>query len=244
MNVLAVIPARYASSRFPGKPLHVLAGKPMIQHVYERVSDAPSVESTVVATDDERIVEAVKAFGGEAMMTDPGAATGTDRVAEVARNKSSRVVLNIQGDEPLIHPDAVEQLAAYLVQNPQVPMASLMRPGENSEDGADPNVVKVVTDEKGFALYFSRAPIPWDRSRAAISEQWFQHIGIYGFQREFLLKYTGLPATVLESTESLEQLRALAHGYSIQMLVTPHASQGVDTPEDARRIEERMKAAE
>ncbi len=243
MQVLAVIPARYASTRFPGKPLHPIAGKPMIQHVVERVSKAPSVDKVLVATDDERIVDAVQAFGGESVMTNPEAPTGTDRIAEVAQKSDARVILNVQGDEPLIHPDSIEQLAAYLLQAPTVPMASLMRPG-NPEQVSDPNVVKVVTNEEGFALYFSRAGIPYDRQQGAAAQNWFQHIGIYGYQREFLLKYTRLAPTMLESTESLEQLRALGHGYSIQMLVTAHESLGVDTPEDVARVEERIRTSE
>jgi 3-deoxy-manno-octulosonate cytidylyltransferase (CMP-KDO synthetase) len=238
--VLAVIPARYASSRFPGKPLALIAGRPMIQHVYERVKSADAVDAVVVATDDERIRAAVQAFGGTVVMTNPAAATGTDRVAEVARGSEAQVIVNVQGDEPLVHPAMVDQVAAYLKAHAAVPMASLMRRRCDAEGKCDPNVVKVVVDRLGAALYFSRAPIAHvraDQAAAAQQADWFQHVGLYGYQRDFLLRFAQLPQTPLAQAEQLEQLRALEHGYRIHMLETPHTLIGVDTPADIAVVE-------
>ena len=239
MSVLAVIPARYGSTRFPGKPLAMLRGKPMIQHVYERVAEAKRVKEVVVATDDQLIVDAVKRFQGRAVMTSPAAASGSDRVAEVARTRKAQVVINVQGDEPLIHPDMVDQLAEFLEHHNSIPMASLMTPLQDEEQGNNPNVVKAVVDHNGFALYFSRAPIPFLRDpKRQPMPRFYKHIGIYGYQRDFVLQFPSLPSTRLEQLEQLEQLRALEHGYQIKLLETPHDTVGVDTPEDLRRVEE------
>ena len=215
MSVLVVIPARYGSVRFPGKPLALLAGKPVIQHVYERAAQAAGVEEVVVATDDQRIVEAVERAGGRAVMTSVHARSGTDRVAEVARGRPAQVVINVQGDEPLIHPDMVGQLADFLSRHQAVPMASLMTKLPRPEDLTNPNVVKVVVDRDGFALYFSRAPIPYLRedqagsrlkaqgsrqepSAFSLQPRAWKHIGIYGYQRHFLLQFPSLEPTPLE----------------------------------------------
>ena len=236
--VLAVIPARYASTRFPGKPLAMLQGKPMIQHVYERVAQAKRVHEVVVATDDQLVVEAVKRFRGKAVMTSPAAASGTDRVAEVARASKTQVVINIQGDEPLIQPEMVDQVAEFLEQHKSVAMASLMTPLQEEEQGGNPNIVKVVVDHHGFALYFSRAPIPFLRDpRRRPMPRFYKHIGIYGYQREFVLRFPSLESTRLEQLEQLEQLRALEHGYQIKLLETLYDTIGVDTPEDLQRVE-------
>lgn len=236
MSVLAVIPARYGSTRFPGKPLAPLHGKPMIQQVYEQVAKAKRVEEVVVATDDGRIIDAIERIGGTALLTSATARSGTERAAEVARVRSASVVINIQGDEPLVHPDMVDQLADFLQRHAAVPMVSLMttlRP----DDLANPNVVKVVVDRDGYALYFSRAPIPHVRAHDGSPPAMWKHLGLYGYQRHFLLQFPSLEPTPLEQSEQLEQLRALEHGYKIKLLETVHDSIGVDTPEDLKRVE-------
>ena len=254
MSVLVVIPARYASVRFPGKPLAPLRGKPVIQHVYEQAARA-EMDQVIVATDDQRIADAVAGFGGRAAMTSPAARSGTERVAEVARAGDASIIINIQGDEPLVRPDMVRPLAEFLERHAAVPMASLMTRLERPEDLASPNVVKVVVDRDGFALYFSRAPIPYmrqetgDRRQADTSpvpcppSQVWKHLGIYGYQRHFLLQFPHLDPTPLEQREQLEQLRALEHGYRIKMLETAHDTIGVDTPEDLTRVERAMAGA-
>ena len=238
--ILAVIPARYGATRFPGKPLASLHGKPMVQHVYEQVAKAKQVDEVIVATDDDRIIDAIERAGGAAMLTSATARSGTERVAEVARARSASVIINVQGDEPLIHPEMVDQLAEFLERHAAVPMASLMTPLRDQADRANPNVVKVVVDRDGFALYFSRAAIPFERANAPTRQRansCFKHIGIYGYQRHFLLQFPSLEPTPLEQLESLEQLRALEHGFRIKLLETPHDTIGVDTPEDAARVE-------
>ena len=244
-KVLALIPARYGSTRFPGKSLAMIKGKPMIQRVYERARQSRLIARVVVATDDERILRTVTAFGGEAMMTSPDHATGTDRIAEVAGKVDCSLVVNVQGDEPLIHPEMIDQAITPLVGDPSIPMSTVCKRIENREEAFDPNVVKVVFDTKGFALYFSRAPIPWDRDRWAGKDSFgdlplaplmYKHIGLYVYRRDFLLKYSKMPQTVLETTEKLEQLRALEAGYRIRTVVTQHESFGVDIPEDLGRI--------
>ena len=256
MGVLVIIPARYGSTRFPGKPLALLQGKPVIQHVYEQATKAARADEVVVATDDERIAAAVGRFGGRAVMTNPAARSGTERAAEVARGRDAAVIINVQGDEPLVHPDMVDQLAEYLERHTAIPMASLMTKLERPDDLASPHVVKVVVDRDGFALYFSRAPIPHVREDQVGSrlkalgsrqEQWppassrqpraYKHLGIYGYQRHFLLQFSHLEPTPLEQSEQLEQLRALEHGYRIKLLETVHDTVGVDTPEDLQRVE-------
>ena len=240
MGALVVIPARYGSVRFPGKPLAALRGVPVIQHVYERAAKARRTDEVVVATDDERIVEAVRGFGGEVVMTSRTARSGTERAAEVARSRTTQVVVNVQGDEPLVHPDMVDQLVEHLERHGAVPMASLMTKLQREEDLVNPNVVKVVVDRGGFALYFSRAPIPFVREEQPSVT--FKHLGMYGYQRHFLLQFPHLEPTPLEQTEQLEQLRALEHGYRIALLETSHDTVGVDTPEDLRRVEELLMA--
>jgi len=237
MSVLVVIPARYGSTRFPGKPLAPIGGKPMIQHVYEGAARARGVDEVIVATDDARIVAAVARFGGTAVMTDPQARSGTERVAEVARGRQAQVVINVQGDEPLVQGDMVGQLADFLVRHQAVPMASLMTPLKHADDLNNPNVVKVVVDRDGFALYFSRSTVPHLRQPGGVRPPLWKHLGLYGYQRHFLLQFPSLEPTPLEQAEQLEQLRALEHGYRIKLLETVHDSIGVDTPEDAQRVE-------
>lgn len=240
MSVLVVIPARYGAVRFPGKPLAAIAGKPMIQHVYERAAQAKQADAVVVATDDARIAETVRGFHGAVAMTDPAARSGTERIAEVARGRTEQVVVNVQGDEPLIRPEMVNLVTDFLLKHPAVPMASVMTPLASASDGANPNVVKVVVDQESYALYFSRAPIPFQRDNTRTGKpanRFWKHVGLYGYQRHFLLQFPSLEPTPLEQAEGLEQLRALEHGYRIKMLQTAHDTVGVDTPEDLARVE-------
>ncbi|HLE61109.1 MAG TPA: 3-deoxy-manno-octulosonate cytidylyltransferase [Thermoanaerobaculaceae bacterium] len=232
-RVLAVIPARYSSTRFPGKPLALLAGKPMVVHVVERAMDAGCFDQVIVATDDERIARAVADAGARPVLTGP-CRSGTDRVAEAVRDIAAEVVLNVQGDEPALPPDNLRLLAGFLRAHPEVPMATLALPGMPG-DLDNPNVVKVVCDLDGRALYFSRAAIPFPRNPGP--SQVLRHVGLYGFQKEALLAFASWPETDLERTEGLEQLRALAHGMALHVLRAAADSIAVDTPEDIPRAE-------
>ena len=235
MKAICVIPARYSSTRLPGKPLALIAGKPMIQHVYERAREAKLPARVLVATDHEQVFSAVKAFGGEVVMTSPHHPTGTDRLAEVAaRLEDVDVIVNVQGDEPLIEPSIIDQLAGEFVHTPELTMATLAAPLLETEYHM-PSAVKVVTDLAGYALYFSRSLIHHPRNQVA-GQTFYKHIGIYAYRRDFILKFAALPPTPLEKVESLEQLRALEHGYRIKVLKTEFASVGVDTPEDLERV--------
>ena len=234
MDILCVIPARYSSTRLPGKPLAMIAGKPMIQHVYERASRAQRPKKVLVATDHPLVYEAVEGFGGRAIMTSPHHPTGTDRLAEVAEKfPEVDLIINVQGDEPLIPPEIIDDLAQTFDQNQDLQMATLMTEMDESEYNA-PSAVKVVTDLEGYALYFSRSLLPFPRSDAGIPV--YKHIGIYAYRRDFLLKFAKLSPTPLEETESLEQLRALEHGYKIKVLKTDFKSIGVDTLEDLEKV--------
>jgi 3-deoxy-manno-octulosonate cytidylyltransferase (CMP-KDO synthetase) len=205
----------------------------MLQHVWERASQARYLTRVVIATDDERIHKAARAFGAHAVMTRADHLSGTDRVAEAASAEQASVVVNIQGDEPLIDPAAIDAAALALLDDPEVPMASLMKRIEDPRETADPNVVKVVTNLAGDAIYFSRSPIPYSREGAGIH---YKHLGLYVYQRDFLLAYSGLPVGPLERIERLEQLRAIENGYRIRMVETEYESVGVDTPEDLERV--------
>ena len=238
-RILGAIPARYASVRLPGKPLRTLAGKPMIEHVYRRCRQAPSLARVVVLTDDERVAEAVSEFGGECEMTPADCTSGTDRIAHAARRWDAAAIVNIQGDEPLIDPGAVEKVAHHLRENPEESMVTLASPASD-RDFADPNVVKVVRGRGGHALYFSRAAIPFPR-REGRAER-LAHVGIYGYRKDVLLRLAGLEPTPLERSEALEQLRALEHGILIRVLEVESAEPGVDTPEDLARAEARILA--
>lgn len=234
MQVVAIIPARYASTRLPGKALKEIAGQPMIQHVYERTAQAEKIDRVIVATDDRRIYEAVEDFGGEAKMTAEDHTTGTDRLAEVARELTAEVIVNVQGDEPLIVPEMINQAVKPMIEDPDLKMSTLKK--QIPEKKADnPNLVKVVTDQEGFALYFSRSPIPYPRAEAA---DYYKHIGLYVYRRDFLLHYTNLEPTLLETEESLEQLRVLENGYRIKVAETEYDCIGVDTPEDLEQVRE------
>lgn len=237
MKTLGVIPARFGAQRFPGKPLALIAGKPLVQRVYEQARKASRLDAVIVATDDARIADAVLKFGGDVAMTSPTCPSGTDRAAAVARQRDCDIIVNIQGDEPLMRPEMINQLVDGLVADSQCAMATLARRIESSDVLANPNAVKVVFAHNGNALYFSRHPIPFVRDAAGTKPEHFKHLGIYAYRREFLLKFVTMPPSRLELTEKLEQLRALENGFAIKVLVTPHDSVGVDTPEDVKVVE-------
>ncbi|MGB7296144.1 MAG: 3-deoxy-manno-octulosonate cytidylyltransferase [Candidatus Aminicenantales bacterium] len=231
----AVIPVRYDSKRFPGKALAPILGKPMIQWVYEGVKQARLVDKVLIATDDRRIQEAAQGFGAMAVMTSRNHGSGTERIAEVSQNIDNKVIINIQGDEPLISGRLVDSLVEVL-EDKRIPMASLMTRVDDIGLVDDPNLVKVAVDKDGYALYFSRSPLPY---RAA--DFFYLHIGIYGFQRDFLLRIPGLHPSRLEQTEKLEQLRVLENGFRIRMIEVPHPALSVDTPQDIIRVEEILR---
>jgi 3-deoxy-manno-octulosonate cytidylyltransferase (CMP-KDO synthetase) len=241
-KVVVVIPARYGSTRLPGKPLVSLNGQPMIQRVYERAKSARRVDRVIVATDDDRIVKAVTSFGGEARMTRPDHRTGTERVAEVAAHVEGEVFVNVQGDEPLLDPAAVDTAVSALLEEPQAAVATVATPIKVPGDIMDPNVVKVVLDFDDNALYFSRAPIPWVRDTgSAIQVRHLKHLGLYVFQREALLEYPTLPQGELERIEQLEQLRWLENGSKIRVAEVEHDAISVDVPEDVPRVEKLLQ---
>ncbi len=241
LRAVGVVPARWASSRFPGKPLAEIAGRPMIQHVVEGARQAKRLSRVLVATDDERIAGACQAFGAEAVMTAADHPTGSDRLAEVAAGLDAEVVVNIQGDEPLIEGFVVDAVVEALLEDPDVPMATLVHAAPPAAL-ADPNRVKVVRSRHGDALYFSRSPIPHQRKGEAAAPIW-QHVGLYAYRRPFLLEYVGLAPTPLERSEALEQLRALEHGHRIRCAVIEGwESVPVDTPEDLERVERALAA--
>lgn len=250
MRIVAIIPARYGSTRFPGKALADLDGKPMIQHVFERTMQASLVSRAIVATDDQRIADLVHQAGGEAIMTSADHETGTDRLAEVARGLEADIVVNVQGDEPLIMPAMIDQAIEPFLSNPGLRMGTLKTRVRCLHDFLSPNVVKVVTDNDGYALYFSRSPLPFFRDRwhdlkddafASGRLLCFKHVGLYVYQREFLLEFAAMPQTFLEQSEKLEQLRALENGVRIRVVETEFDSLGVDTPEDLGRVKERIR---
>jgi 3-deoxy-manno-octulosonate cytidylyltransferase (CMP-KDO synthetase) len=234
MKAVGIIPARYHSSRLPGKPLADIAGKPMLQWVYERACRAVRLTGVLVATDDARIFDAVQAFGGAVVMTSPEHLTGTDRLAEAAAELDADVIVNVQGDEPLLDPAVIDAVAAPFETEPELAMATLATPIRNPQDALATSVVKVVMDRQGNALYFSRLPIPHYRG-GSDGTHW-KHIGLYAYGRDFLLRYPRLEPTPLERAEALEQLRALEHGYRIRVLLTDHDAISVDTPEDLERV--------
>lgn len=243
-TVIGVIPARYASTRFPGKPLAELLGKPMIQHVYERASKARTLKRVLVATDDQRIFGAVTSFGGEAVMTRADHPTGTDRIAEAVLRLEVDLVVNIQGDEPLIEPEVIDAVTTPLIEDASIPMSTLMSRITDPSELDNPNVVKMVVDRQGFALYFSRARIPYVRDADASQVTYYYHPGLYVYRKDFLLTYASLPPTPLEEAEKLEQLRAMEHGYRIKVVETHHRPVGVDTPEDLEHVERLLRQSE
>jgi 3-deoxy-manno-octulosonate cytidylyltransferase (CMP-KDO synthetase) len=245
-SVVVVIPARFGSSRFPGKPLVMLGRKPMIQHVYEQAAACRAVTELLVATDDERIKQAVERFGGRAVMIAGDYRTGTDRVAGVARMFDGDYFVNLQGDEISLQPDLLADLIDPFIKS-GVGMGTLKRTMDSTEDVHNPSVVKVVTDQLGNALYFSRAPIPLvrdDPSRRAVGGLHYIHLGLYMYRRDTLLRLASLPTGWLEEAEKLEQLRALEHGIPIRVWETNHASLRVDTPEDVEAVAEKLQQCE
>lgn len=239
MKVLCVIPARYASTRLPGKPLKDIAGKPMICRVYDRAVQAKKVAATVVATDDERIMKAVSEHGGHAVMTRADHPTGTDRLAEVATAfPDVDLIVNVQGDEPLIEPSLIDELVTSFEDDADLQMATVKTRMEDEAEIANPNNVKVVTDKAGYALYFSRSVMPYPRNTGCPV---YKHIGIYAYKRDFLLNYAKMASTPLERAESLEQLRALENGYRIKVVETAAKFVGVDTAEDLAKVNEIYK---
>jgi 3-deoxy-manno-octulosonate cytidylyltransferase (CMP-KDO synthetase) len=239
--VVVVIPARYGSARLPGKPLADIGGKPMIQHVYERAAEATLVDEVLVATDDERIADAVQSFGGAVMVTPTDIRSGSDRIAFAAKDlQGAEIIVNVQGDEPLIPSAMIDEAIKPLLEDRSITTGTLIRKIENDADLLNPNLPKVVVDNEGMCLYFSRSPIPHLRDVAP--GQWhaqhvyYRHIGLYVYRREFLLRFTRLPQTPLEIAEKLEQLRILENGFQIKAVVTSHDSISVDTPEDLERV--------
>jgi 3-deoxy-manno-octulosonate cytidylyltransferase (CMP-KDO synthetase) len=251
-KILGVIPARYASSRFPGKALVRIASKSMLQHVYERVSLARYLTNVIIATDDERISEEARRFGAPVRMTRPDHPSGTDRVAEVASTDTAEWVVNVQGDEPLIDPGAIDAAILPLLDDPAIHMGTLKKRIEDPREITDPNVVKVVTDRFQNAIYFSRSTVPYVRESGEGKGQkakdksgavHYKHIGLYVYRRDFLLRYPELPTGPLERAERLEQLRAVENGYKIRVVETEYESVGVDTPEDLERVTKLFEAS-
>jgi 3-deoxy-manno-octulosonate cytidylyltransferase (CMP-KDO synthetase) len=257
-SIVAVIPARYESTRLPGKPLLEIAGVPLILHVVNRARQVSLLDRIIVATDDRRICEVVEAGGAEAMLTSPGHRTGTDRLAEVAGRIEAGIIVNIQGDEPLIDPGTIEAAITPLREDPNLLMATTGEPIEVVDDLLSPHVVKVVADGQGNALYFSRHPIPFPRAavletgslreafaaRPELLASYWKHTGLYVYRRDFLLSFTKWESTPLETLESLEQLRALEHGVRIRVVRVAHRSFGVDTPADLERVRELLSGGD
>lgn len=245
-KVVAIIPARYHSSRFEGKPLATIMGKPMIQHVYERAMAVPLLSRVAVATDDDRIAACVRAFGGEAVLTRPDHVSGTDRLAEAATLMNiaeQDVVVNIQGDQPLFEAEVIRQVATPLLEDPALPMSTLIYKIIRDEEISDPNHVKTVFDRHGRALYFSRASIPFQRNpEGEEAPTYYKHLGFYAYRKGFLLTFVALPEGEWERFEKLEQLRALEYGYTIKVVLTEHDSVEVDTPRDLERVEEIIRS--
>jgi 3-deoxy-manno-octulosonate cytidylyltransferase (CMP-KDO synthetase) len=237
-----IIPARWSSTRFPGKPLYEIAGKPLLKHVVDRCLRAKHLDSVIVATDDMRIAEAAFNWGVEVALTSPTHRSGTDRIAEVARNTPKfGWIINIQGDEPLIEPRLIDRIVEKLRSDSKIEIVTAAHPFENTAEASSPHQVKVVIDASGRALYFSRVAIPFPRNAANI--KYFRHQGIYGFRRDALLHFVKCKPTPLERTESLEQLRALENGVKVHVLVTTKGSPGIDTPQDAKALEQKLARA-
>ncbi len=247
MRIVAVIPARWQSTRLKEKVMADICGKPMLQHVWERVKKAHEVDEVIIACDKERVLKAAEAFGARCVFTSPDHPSGTDRISEVAGSVDADVYINVQADEPMISPLMIDQLAQVYSYEKNVQMATLIKRIDKAEDINDPNVVKVVVDRKGFALYFSRSPIPYMRrsydqsgeinsAEGEVTGGYYKHIGLYSYTKDFLFTYRNLPRSVLEMDEKLEQLRVLEHGYKIKTVETRQETIGVDTQEDLDRV--------
>ena len=241
-KAVGIIPARWGSTRFPGKPLHPIAGQPLLRHVWEKARRARLLETVIIATDDMRIAEAAFAWGAEVSLTSPKHASGTDRIAEVAAGlRGVSHILNIQGDEPLVEPALLNRLVRQMQRHPQIEMITAVHPFANPGEVESPHQVKAVLDRFGHALYFSRCALPYPRNPGT-ALRYYRHQGIYGYKRDLLLRFVRWRPTPLEKTEALEQLRALENGVKIHVLVTKSGSPGVDTPADARAIERLLLA--
>ena len=242
MNAIGIIPARYGSTRLEGKPLKDICGKPMIQHVYEAAQRTQLIQQVYVATDDPRIVQAVEQFGGNDCLTSPDHKTGTDRVAEVATGIDAEIVVNIQGDEPLLNPAMIDEVIQPFMDERDILMSTLCVPILEEESLHNPDVVKVVFDQRGYALYFSRSLIPYPRKQDGFRA--YEHLGLYAYRKDFLLTYVALPQSRLEIIESLEQLRVLEEGYKLKIAVSAHPYDGVsvDTQEDLEKVRQIVQA--
>jgi len=237
MDVIGIIPARYSSTRFEGKVLADIGGKPMIRHVWERAKEAKILDDLIIACDEEVVAKAARDFGAKVVLTSKGHASGTDRIAEVVNPLDVKVIVNIQGDEPLIHPVMIEKAARALLEDKSLVMATLMKKIDDPAIINDPHVVKVVVDSNNFALYFSRAAIPYRAINSEINQPvYYKHIGLYSYTKDFLFTYKRLPFSVLERTECLEQLRVLQEGFRIKVIETEHDTVGVDTPDDLEKV--------
>jgi 3-deoxy-manno-octulosonate cytidylyltransferase (CMP-KDO synthetase) len=242
MDVIGVIPARYSSTRFEGKVLADILGKPMLQHVWERAKEALMLEDLIIACDDERVAAVAKEFRAKVVFTAPGHTSGTDRITEVANPLEVKIIINIQADEPLIHPTMIDSLAEALLADSSISMATVVKKIEDPESIGDPNVVKVVVDKNNFALYFSRASLPYHAKNSEIkSPVYYKHIGLYGYTKDFLFTYKNLPVSSLEKIECLEQLRVLEEGFRIKVIQTKYETIGVDTPRDLEKVEEYLR---
>jgi 3-deoxy-manno-octulosonate cytidylyltransferase (CMP-KDO synthetase) len=242
MDAIGVIPARYSSTRFEGKVLADILGKPMLQRVWEQAKQSLLLEDLIIACDDERIANVAAEFGAKVVLTAKGHVSGTDRIIEVVNPIDVRIVINIQGDEPLVHPTMIDTLVQTLLDDSKISMATLMKKIENPNDLNDPNVVKVVVDKNNFALYFSRTAIPYHaRSSEVESPAYYKHIGLYAYTKDFLFTYKNLPLSTLERIECLEQLRVLEEGFRIKVIETKYDTIGVDTPQDLERVKKYLQ---
>lgn len=235
MKTIGVIPARFASTRFPAKVLANIAGKPMIRHVWEKATQCKELDEVLIACDHQEVFKAAQNFKARVVMTDPCHASGSDRIAQAVKDLNVDIVVNIQGDEPFVDPQAIDALAVLLKQDTKILMGTVIKPITDEADAVNPNVVKCVVDGKGYALYFSRAPIPYHRGGVSSGNRGFKHLGLYAYRKDFLMEFTNWPKGALESIEELEQLRALERGVKIKTTVTTHESMAVDTPQDLQK---------
>ncbi len=243
MKIVAVIPARFGSTRFAGKVLARDTGKFLFQHTYEQACLAKLPEKVIIAADDQKVAAAADSFGAECILTSPEHKSGTDRIAEAVSDMDVEIVVNLQADEPEIDPDNIDYLARLLIENPHCRMATLAADFQSPEQVADPNIVKVIIDRNDKAIYFSRAPIPYDREKSGVGnvQQYLRHLGIYAYRKEFLLKITALPQTPLEKIEKLEQLRAIENGFDILVGKVEHTCDGIDTPQEYAEFVKRYR---
>ncbi|MEI6631708.1 MAG: 3-deoxy-manno-octulosonate cytidylyltransferase [bacterium] len=242
MDIIGVIPARFSSTRFEGKVLAKIMGKPMLEHVWERAGEAILLDELIIACDDERVATVAREFGAKVVMTSKDHLCGTDRIIEVINPIDVKVVINIQADEPLIHPTMIDSLARELLADSSISVATLIKKIEDNAELDDPNIVKVVADKNKFALYFSRAAIPYKAKNSKVEDPiYYKHIGLYGYTKDFLFTFKNLPSSSLENIEKLEQLRMLEEGFRIRLIETKYDTVGVDVPEDLKKVAERLE---